>query len=102
MPVWIAAVSATSALLGTGASSVYQGRQLRDQRKLLRHQAGLLELQAQELRDATSHRLTEQAVLVHLDTWKSRLVPRITGDQPPTAILFPRQLTTLRLSAAPW
>lgn len=82
--VWIAAVSATSALAGMLGSLVYQGRQYR----LVRSQAEFLGLQTRDLRDSASIRLSEQAARVSLDSWMSRLVPKISGDSPPTAGAF--------------
>lgn len=83
--VWIAAVSATSALAGTLGSMVYQGRQLRDQGRLLQRQVELLGLQTEDLRDSASDRLSDQASRVRLDSWVSRLMPKVSGDNPPTA-----------------
>jgi len=82
--VWIAAVSATAALASTVAGIFYQGHQFRDQGKLLRRQVELLGLQAEDLRDSASTRLSEQASHVSLDSWVSRLMPKISGDIPPT------------------
>jgi hypothetical protein len=89
--VWIAAVSATSALAGTLVGLIYQGRQLRDQSKLLRQQSEFLGLQTEDLRDSASRRLSEQASRVRLDSWVSRLMPKVSGDNPPTARRFPIQ-----------
>src|SRR5215472_14332268 len=83
--VWIAAVSATSALAGTVVSTIYQGRQLRDQGKLLRRQVEFLGLQTEDLLDSASARLSEQASRVRLDSWVSRLMPKLSGDSPPTS-----------------
>jgi hypothetical protein len=88
---WIAAVTATAAAIGTVGSVVYQARQFRDQRNLLQRQSEVLGLQAEDLRDATTYRQTQQAALVRLDTWMSRLMPKIAGDKPPTAGYFPHR-----------
>jgi hypothetical protein len=82
---WIAAVSATSALAGTVGSLIYQGRQLRDQQRLLRRQAEFLSLQSRELLDVSSRRIGEQALRVKMISAHTRLVPRLLGDYPPIA-----------------
>jgi hypothetical protein len=87
----IAAVSATAALIGTVASIIYQGRQFHDQRRLLQNQAELFSLQAEGLRDEKAQSRIQEAGKVKLDTWLSRLVPRVSGDSPPTVGLFPYQ-----------
>jgi hypothetical protein len=87
--VWIAAVSATSALAGTVASSIYQGRQLRLQEKLLRQQAEFLGFQTDDLRETASTRLSEQASRVKLDSIESRLMPKFSDDYSPTERRFP-------------
>ena len=84
----IAAVSATAAVVGTVASIVYQGRQFRDQRNLLQHQAELFGLQAEDLREATAQRRMQQALFVRLDSWRSCLVPKVSGDSPPVTGFF--------------
>jgi len=86
----VAAVSATAAVVGTVASIIYQGRQFRDQRELLQHQAELFGLQAEDLREATTQRRLQQALGVRLDNWVSRLVPKISGDSPPVTGFFRR------------
>jgi hypothetical protein len=86
----IAAVSATAALLGTVANIVHQGRQFRDQRALLQRQAELFGLQAAGLRGATVERSMQQASLVRLDGWASRLVPKIGESLTPTEGFLPR------------
>lgn len=91
LAAWIAAITATAAAIGTVGGLVYQGRQFRDQRRLLQRQSEVLGLQAQDLRDATWQRNTQQATLVRLDTWMSRLMPMIAGDIPPTADRFPHR-----------
>jgi hypothetical protein len=86
----IAAVSATAAVVGTVASIIYQGRQFRDQKELLHHQAELFGLQAEELREGTTQRRMQQALFVRLDDWASRVVPKINGDCPPVTGFFRR------------
>jgi hypothetical protein len=86
----IAAASATAAVVGTVASIIYQGRQFRDQRKLLQHQAELFGLQAEDLREATTQRRMQQALFVRLDNWLSRLVPKMSGDSSPVTGFFRR------------
>ena len=78
----IAAASATAALISTVASIIYQGRQFRDQRRLLQRQAELFGLQAEGLRESTEQRRIDQASLVRLDTWASRLVPKASEGSP--------------------
>ena len=86
----IAAVSATAAMIGTVASTIYQGRQFRDQRNLLKRQAELFGLQAEDLRESTTQRRMQQALLVRLDSWASRIVPKVGGGDGPPVTDFRR------------
>jgi hypothetical protein len=95
----IAAVSATAALFGTAANIIYQGRQFRAQRGLLQRQAELSGLQVEDLREAAAERRMHQASSVRLDSWTSRLAPRIGDDSPPVAGLFPRSDESALLSS---
>src|ERR1035438_3956051 len=97
----IAAVSATAAVIGTVASIIYQGRQFRDQRELLRRQAELFGLQVDDLREATMQRQMQQALFVRLDSWASRIVPKINGDSPPVTGFFRRSDESALISSVP-
>jgi hypothetical protein len=56
----------------------------------LQRQAELFGLQAEDLREATTQRHMQQASFVRLDSWASRLVPKISGDAPPVTGFFRR------------